>query len=58
MQLHECTKVPETFGEPLQLLERLLNGVPVLFHGSRPHQGKLKRSLEDREGLCGLVQPA
>lgn len=57
MQLNECTKVLETIREPLQLLERLLNGVPVLIHGSRPHQGKLKCSLEDREGLCGLVQP-
>jgi hypothetical protein len=58
MQLNEGTKVLETISEPLQLLERLLHGVSVLFHGFRPHQGKLKCSLEDREGLCGLVQPA
>jgi hypothetical protein len=57
MQLNERAKVLETASEPLQLLERMLNGVPVLFHGSRRHQGKLKCSLEDREGLCGLVQP-
>lgn len=57
MRLHEYAKGLETIREPLQLLERLLNGAPVLFDGSRRHQGKLECSLDDREGLCGLVQP-
>ena len=55
MQLCQRAKMLKTIDDPLQFLQRLLDGLFVFIHRARVQERKFEHSLEYSKWLCRFV---